>query len=81
MESVPSIATRRNSAPIAQKKLADEENDNSVRRVDSYYIRARLLYPLYDGQLFKFCMVYLGWLTSSAASGQIMDLLQHQLRK
>ena len=36
-ESVLSIATQRNTAPIAQKELADEKNVDSVRRVDSYY--------------------------------------------
>ena len=63
-KSVLSIATQRNTAPIAQKDLADEKNVESVRHVDSYYTRARLLNPLYDGQLFEVCMVvYLGWLT------------------
>ena len=62
-ESVLSIATQRNTAPIAQKGLADEKHVDSVGRVDSYDIRARLLHPLYDGQLFEVCLVeFLGWL-------------------
>ena len=37
VESVPLIATQRTTAPIAQKELADENNVESVRRVDSYF--------------------------------------------
>ena len=46
VESVPPITTQRNTAPIAQKKLADEKNGDSVLHVDWYYIRVRLLYSL-----------------------------------
>ena len=46
VESVPPITTQRNTAPIAQKKLVDEKNGDSVLHVDWYYIQVRLLYPL-----------------------------------
>ena len=37
VESVQLIARQRNTAPIALKELADENNVDSVGHVDSYY--------------------------------------------